>query len=104
MHGALPNLPPWFTHWAALVPTLPTVATLPAVQVTTVEQLQALWRDYFVVTFVRNPYQRAISSYRMMMRQLAPGGEADTQYSWNRFCADPTGFAEECELDPVCSK
>ena len=81
----------------------PTPSSL-SFQVTSVEQLQALWRDYFVVTFVRNPYQRAVSSYKMMMRQLAPGGEADAQYSWGRFCSDPTGFAEECELDPVCSK
>lgn len=76
----------------------------PSAQVSSLEGLRALWRDYFVVTFVRNPYQRAVSSYRMMMRQLAPGGQAAGAYSWNRFCADPTGFANVCEADPVCQK
>jgi len=28
------------------------------------EELEDLWRSYFVVTFVRNAYTRAISSYR----------------------------------------
>ena len=38
----------------------------------TPERLQQMWADYFVVTFVRDPFQRAVSSYRMMARQLAP--------------------------------
>lgn len=67
-------------------------------------ELGGLWRDYFVVTFVRNPYQRAVSSYRMMARQLGVGGDVARAYSWDRFCADPTGFADECMRDDVCQK
>jgi hypothetical protein len=69
-----------------------------------VARLESLWRDYFVVSFVRNPYQRAVSSYRMMARQLAPGGAAAASYGWNDFCADPTGFADECMKDEQCKK
>jgi hypothetical protein len=67
-------------------------------------ELDQLWRDYFVVTFVRSPYQRAVSSYRMMARQLAPGGPVAGAYTWDRFCADPTGFADECMRDELCQK
>ncbi|PSC73449.1 hypothetical protein C2E20_3378 [Micractinium conductrix] len=73
-------------------------------QAKSVEQLEALWRDYFVVSFVRNPYQRAVSSYRMMMRQLALGGEAAGAYNWTAFAADPTGFADVCMGDAQCKK
>lgn len=73
-------------------------------QAKSVSELEKLWQDYFVVTFVRNPYQRAVSSYRMMMRQLRLGGPAAEGYSWNRFCADPTGFADECMADEQCKK
>ncbi|KAI3432407.1 hypothetical protein D9Q98_003962 [Chlorella vulgaris] len=69
-----------------------------------VARLESLWRDYCVVSFVRNPYQRAVSSYRMMARQLAPGGAAAASYGWNDFCADPTGFADECMKDEQCKK
>ena len=89
---------------AAARPTAPAAAAPALAQVSSLDALRALWRDYFVVTFVRNPYQRAVSSYRMMMRQLAPGGGAAGAYSWNAFCADPTGFADVCEADPACQK
>ncbi|EFN58881.1 hypothetical protein CHLNCDRAFT_140783 [Chlorella variabilis] len=81
------------------------------------QELEALWRDYLVVTFVRNPYQRAVSAYKMMARQgdprraadngTADNGTADNgtaAYSWDNFCADPAGFADECLADPVCRK
>lgn len=73
-------------------------------QVNSTQAMEALWRDYLVVTFVRNPYQRAVSSYRMMMRQLAAGGPVAPAYSWGAFCADPTGFADQCMRDEFCSK
>ncbi|KAL4423901.1 hypothetical protein ABPG75_001202 [Micractinium tetrahymenae] len=73
-------------------------------QAKTVGELEQLWQEYFVVSFVRNPYQRAVSSYRMMMRQLRLGGPGAEAYSWNRFCADPTGFADECMADEQCKK
>ncbi|KAI7843963.1 hypothetical protein COHA_002501 [Chlorella ohadii] len=63
------------------------------------EELEDLWRSYFVVTFVRNAYTRAISSYRMMMRNVA-----SQSYGWDQFCADPASFVDECLADPACSK
>lgn len=66
------------------------------------EAIEQLWRDYFVVTFVRNPYQRAVSSYRMMARQLARDGALAASFSWPRFSADPAAFADDCEADPRC--
>lgn len=86
--GQLPQAPP------RLRPRLP--------QVNGTDALEALWRDYFVVTFVRNPYQRAVSSYRMMARQLAAEGPVAPAYSWGAFCADPTGFADQCMRDDFC--
>ncbi|KAL4440666.1 hypothetical protein ABPG77_000375 [Micractinium sp. CCAP 211/92] len=71
-------------------------------QMLTGQELADLWRTYFVVTFVRNSYQRAVSSYRMMMRNLSPAGSAN--YGWDDFCADPAGFASVCANDRLCSK
>lgn len=73
-------------------------------QAKSVDELEKLWAEYFVVTFVRNPYQRAVSSYKMMMRQLALGSTGSASYSWDKFCADPTGFADECMQDEMCKK
>lgn len=65
--------------------------------------MEEMWKDYFVVTFIRNPYQRAVSSYRMMMRQLSPDRTGShAAYGWNDFCADPAGFAQECVQDERC--
>jgi hypothetical protein len=68
----------------------------------TPERLQQMWADYFVVTFVRNPYQRAVSSYRMMARPRAPAGAAAGSYTWDAFCANPAGFADTCMADARC--
>lgn len=73
-------------------------------QVNSTQEMERLWRDYFVVTFVRNPYQRAVSSYRMMARQLVPGGAQSAGLSWGAFCADPTCFADTCMADEQCRK
>ena len=45
-------------------------------------------------------------------RRAADNGTADNgtadkgtaAYSWDNFCADPAGFADECLADPVCRK
>ncbi|KAL4457551.1 hypothetical protein ABPG75_012416 [Micractinium tetrahymenae] len=71
-------------------------------QMLTGKELEDFWRSYFVVTFVRNSYQRAVSSYRMMMRNFSPAGSAS--YGWNDFCADPAGFADVCVSDRLCAK
>ena len=93
-------------------PAQPTLAAYPApplppllpMQGKSEDEVRQLWRDYFVVTFVRNPYQRAVSSYRMMARQLALGGAVAEAYSWDAFCADPTGFADQCMADERCKQ
>ena len=67
------------------------------------EELERLWRDYFVVTFVRSPLQRAVSSYKMMARQGDPQrAQREGAYDWDAFCADPAGFVDECLADPRC--
>ncbi|PRW56277.1 hypothetical protein C2E21_5166 [Chlorella sorokiniana] len=63
------------------------------------DEVEDLWRSYFVVSFVRNAYTRAVSSYRMMMRNVA-----SQSYGWDQFCADPASFVDECMADPACSK
>lgn len=45
-----------------------------------------------------------VRSYRMMARQLVQGGPISDSYSWNQFCADPTGFAEQCMADDMCKR
>ncbi|EFN52333.1 hypothetical protein CHLNCDRAFT_139143 [Chlorella variabilis] len=65
-------------------------------------ELNKLWKDYFVVSFVRNPFQRAVSMYRMFMREVELGGTEDRTYTWNQFCADPAGFGAKCEADEKC--
>lgn len=65
-------------------------------------KLEDLWRDYFVVTFVRSPYTRSVSSYKMMARNLAP--QNARRYGWNDFCADPAGFVGRCLADPRCKR
>lgn len=94
------------------------------------EELEALWHDYFVFSFVRNPWSRAVSSYLMMMRSLErepvaqEKGEGDggqqtgsashskleqfvvqdaRQYGWDDFCKDPASFHRICDQDAKCS-
>lgn len=50
---------------------------------------------------MRNTWQRAVSSYRMMARQLTPAGARS--FTWDTFCADPAGFVKRCMADPRCA-
>ena len=99
-HPAVMRPQPSALNWLspALLPAFP----LALQNLVTPERLQQMWADYFVVTFVRNPYQRAVSSYRMMARQLAPAGAAAGRRTWDAFCADPAGFADTCMADARC--
>lgn len=68
-----------------------------------VADLAGMWRSYFVAAFVRNPFQRAVSAYHMLARNLDPAGPAAQAYDWNTFCADPAGFLDLCKQDAKCN-
>jgi hypothetical protein len=67
-----------------------------------IEQAQQLWQDYFVFAFIRNPWKRALSSYRMLMRYMAR--ETVKKYSWKDYCADPASIGLTCATDTECSQ
>jgi hypothetical protein len=68
----------------------------------TPERLQQMWADYFVVTFVRNPYQRAVSSYRMLSRYMARTCEPLVG-GWNTVCMDLNHLGRLHHNHPECT-
>lgn len=49
-------------------------------------------------------WTRAVSSYKMMQRNLLPRNAQRNGYAWNQFCADPAGFVGHCLADARCKK
>ncbi|KAI3432395.1 hypothetical protein D9Q98_003951 [Chlorella vulgaris] len=66
------------------------------------EQYEALYRDYFVFTVVRNPWTRAVSSYRMLARYTS-NTCADIVGGWNRVCADLNHLGRLHNRHPECT-
>lgn len=52
----------------------------------------------------RMQWTRAVSSYKMMQRNLLPRNAQRNGYAWNQFCADPAGFVGHCLADARCKK
>lgn len=42
---------------------------------TTAADIDAMWRDYFVFTVVRNPLARAVSSYKFLLSAMSADRE-----------------------------
>ena len=80
---------------------------LTPLEVATPEEYAELWRSYFVFGFTRNPWARAVSSYRMLERYLAPkpgGAGCHAAATWRSFCADPSSLGRLHREMPHCSK
>ncbi|GAB4814794.1 hypothetical protein N2152v2_001840 [Parachlorella kessleri] len=87
---------PRLTPGPACMSQLP--ADLPAAEVA------RLFRDYFVFTVVRNPLQRALSSYKFLVGRMVGSGGAACRagMSWDAYCADPLSLGAICHTTPAC--
>ena len=64
-----------------------------------------MWRSYFVFGFTRNPWARAVSSFRMLERYLAPRAPGcHAAATWRAFCADPSSVGRLHHEMPQCSR
>ncbi|KAL4422191.1 hypothetical protein ABPG77_006432 [Micractinium sp. CCAP 211/92] len=78
------------------------------------EQLQPLeqkWSEYFVFTFVRNPWARAYSSWKFLREGYMlrpgevgkePGAAPCVEAGWRHFCGDPLVLGRVCLTQPGC--
>ncbi|PSC74804.1 hypothetical protein C2E20_2398 [Micractinium conductrix] len=78
------------------------------------EQLTPLaqqWEEYFVFTFVRNPWARAYSSWKFLRDgYMLPAGKGPKQGDgapcapggWRDFCRDPLLLGRMCNTQPHC--
>ncbi|KAL4431370.1 hypothetical protein ABPG75_006626 [Micractinium tetrahymenae] len=78
------------------------------------EQLQPLeqkWSEYFVFTFVRNPWARAYSSWKFLREGYMlkpgqvgkePGAAPCVEAGWRDFCGDPLVLGRVCLAQPGC--
>lgn len=70
---------------------------------TPAEEVERIWRDYFVFTVVRNPYQRALSLYKFLVgRMRAEDPACGEPVTWDGFCADPLSLGQYCQQAPQC--
>lgn len=61
-----------------------------------------MYSDYFVFAVVRNPWARAVSSYRMLSRYLRHGCK-ELVGGWNRVCADANLLPLVHNQHPLCT-
>jgi hypothetical protein len=66
------------------------------------EQYEALYRDYFVFAVVRNPWKRAVSSYRMLARYTRRQC-GDLMGGWSRVCSDLNHLGRLHYRHPECT-
>ena len=62
-----------------------------------------MWRSYFVFGFSRNPWARAVSSYRMLVRHMHPHADCASAATWDDFCTDPSSFGRLHREYPQCA-
>ncbi|PRW20553.1 hypothetical protein C2E21_8918 [Chlorella sorokiniana] len=99
------------TKWEdpALVPTSAEVAARPTyLPLRNLSQAQVadIWKEYFVVTHVRDPFSRAVSQYRhALYTNLAEPAECEAlsqEMDWNRVCTSPLELPKLCARRPDC--
>ncbi|PSC68344.1 hypothetical protein C2E20_8058 [Micractinium conductrix] len=67
------------------------------------EEALANWRDYFVFTVSRDPWERAVSMYMFLTSWvMADPPDCRTLVDWDRFCGDPLSLARMCARRPEC--
>ena len=73
--------------------------------------LRAQWADYFVFTFVRNPWARLFSSWKFLRMRFMKHPAVDKVVpeeclgaEWRDFCADPVMLGRMCREFPQCCK
>ena len=63
---------------------------------------EALWQDYLVFGVARNPWRRAVSSYRMLAHYLRNEPECHAALGWDAFCREPARMAMVHNQYPGC--
>ena len=76
---------------------------LTPLQVESQEQYEQLWKDYLVFGFARNPWQRGVSSYRMLVRHMKNFTECSESARWSGFCEDPLSMGRIHAQYPQCT-
>ncbi|PSC74200.1 KRAB-A domain-containing 2-like isoform A [Micractinium conductrix] len=69
---------------------------------TPAEEVARLWKEYFVFTAVRNPFDRAVSQYKFLVKKMHARPECEEMVSWDRFCASPPSMGLACRRRPEC--
>lgn len=68
------------------------------------EEAERIWSSYFVVSVVRNPYSRVVSSYEHLALNWRDIEPPCTPPSFADFCADPTTMGRVSNLFRCCGK
>jgi len=63
---------------------------------------ESMYSSYFVFTVVRNPWARAVSSYRMLSRYMRHGCK-DRVGGWNKVCMDVNHLPRVHNQHPLCT-
>lgn len=66
------------------------------------EHYEALYNSYFVFAVTRNPWTRAVSSYRMLSRYMRRECK-DLVGGWDRVCRDVNHLAQVHNQHPECT-
>lgn len=76
---------------------------MPCQQVMRSEQkYEEMYASYFVFTVTRNPWARAVSSYRMLSRYMKRGCK-DVVGGWNKVCMDVNHMPLVHNHHPLCT-
>lgn len=70
----------------------------------TIEELEHMWKTYFVFGFSRNVWRRAVSQYQYLVHFLLQNTPAlkCPEIKWMDFCMDPPSVADVCRKHPQC--